>query len=225
MYLYLPVSDHSGQPLLVQGAAPSHRGLCLWTTLQAARLVGDGPVLVIDTERLTESVMFDGRGRAWVPSISEQACCNLSPYHPPRAVEAGGGYVIRRGAAGLEVLLIHRHGVWDLPKGKRDAGETVEACAAREVQEEVGIDTLTVVASLGSTQHTYLHKGRLCVKTTHWYLMQTPSTTFIPQADEGIEAVAWMPWHEAAAHLGYETLRTHLRASEDAVRQWVDSHL
>jgi 8-oxo-dGTP pyrophosphatase MutT (NUDIX family) len=34
-----------------------------------------------------------------------------------------------------ELLMIYRRGFWDLPKGKLDPGERIEACAIREVQE------------------------------------------------------------------------------------------
>ena len=41
----------------------------------------------------------------------------------------------------LEVLLIHRprYDDWSWPKGKIDPGETVPECAAREVEEEIGL--------------------------------------------------------------------------------------
>ena len=35
--------------------------------------------------------------------------------------------------------MMYRRGKWDSPKGKLDAGETIEACAVREVMEETGI--------------------------------------------------------------------------------------
>ena len=49
--------------------------------------------------------------------------------------EAGGGVVVNERK---EILTMFRRGVWDLPKGKIDKGETKEAAAIREVQEETG---------------------------------------------------------------------------------------
>ena len=53
--------------------------------------------------------------------------------------EAAGGLISN--PAG-EVLLMFRRGKWDLPKGKLDEGETLEACALREVQEETGLHNI-----------------------------------------------------------------------------------
>src|SRR5687767_12904031 len=43
-------------------------------------------------------------------------------------IPAAGGLVYNQDK---ELLLIFRRGKWDLPKGKLDAGETLEACALR----------------------------------------------------------------------------------------------
>ena len=41
-----------------------------------------------------------------------------------------------------EILLIYRNGVWDLPKGKIEFGESYEDAALREVAEETGVKNL-----------------------------------------------------------------------------------
>ena len=45
-------------------------------------------------------------------------------------------------------------GLWEFPGGKIEPGETVEACIAREIQEELAIE-ITVGAQLISIEHTY----------------------------------------------------------------------
>ncbi len=43
---------------------------------------------------------------------------------------AAGGIVVN---PNKEILWIFRRGFWDLPKGKLDPNESIEACAIREV--------------------------------------------------------------------------------------------
>ncbi|HEX7069320.1 MAG TPA: NUDIX hydrolase, partial [Rhodothermales bacterium] len=136
---------------------------------------------------------------------------NIEPYQPPRRVDAGGGFVVRPATPEPEILMIFRRGVWDLPKGKRDAGESIEACALREVREELGIETLYLLATLGSTVHGYPEKGRYRVKTTHWFLMRTPEQRFTPQIEEDIERVVWMTYSDALERVGFVTLREHMQ--------------
>lgn len=189
----------------------------LWTRLEALP-AGAGPVFVVDGQALPgEGHPEDARSRR-VPAVPPAALCNVDPYRPPRPVTAGGGYVGCAVPDGVAVLMIFRRGVWDLPKGTKAPSESIEACARREVCEEVGVNTLTLVRALGTTQHGYPDGDHYAVKTTHWYLMQTPDRSFEPDRREGIRRVARARWPVARQHVGYGTLRRHMDAVEETVR-------
>jgi 8-oxo-dGTP pyrophosphatase MutT (NUDIX family) len=107
-----------------------------------------------------------------------------------RLIAAAGGVVYN--AQGKK-LMIFRNGKWDLPKGKIEAGEPVEAAAVREVTEECGIGNLRIHKPLPPTYHTYSVGSERILKKTFWYEMHTDSTdTPVPQAEEGITQAKWM---------------------------------
>lgn len=106
-----------------------------------------------------------------------------------RLIEAAGGLV--RNAQG-ELLVFYRRGSWDLPKGKIDPGETPEQAAVREVQEETGLQHVTLGDFAGATWHTYDLKGERILKKTWWYYMQTTDSQVVPQTEEDIEEIRWV---------------------------------
>lgn len=126
------------------------------------------------------------------------------------SVTAAGGVVYRQPAnREVEVLLIFRRGVWDLPKGKLEGRESIKDCARREVAEEVGLGRLPeITESLSSTYHEYQREGIDYAKTTHWFMMNIEgSPELTPQHAEGIELVEWTPITEAQQKVGYENLK------------------
>ena len=144
--------------------------------------------------------------------VPPAAFLNLSPLLPCVEVMAAGGVVLRAVVRPPEVLLIRRHGFWDLPKGKCHAGEVLHECAAREVREETGANDLLTYACIGATSHGYPRQGAYHVKYTYWYLMHSRSATFLPEVDEGITEVRWVPWESAIEWLGYATLQRLMRS-------------
>jgi 8-oxo-dGTP pyrophosphatase MutT (NUDIX family) len=107
-------------------------------------------------------------------------------------IKAAGGVVFN---AHGEVLLIKRLGKWDLPKGKIDPNESTEAAALREVVEECGIGELNIQSFLTFSYHTYKQHGYRFLKETSWYRMKSTYTgVLIPQTEENITEVKWVPF-------------------------------
>ncbi len=108
----------------------------------------------------------------------------------PTIIAAGGLVTNADGA----LLMIFRRGKWDLPKGKLDEGETIEACALREVAEETGVTCLVLGQLIGKTYHEYFDKwvNADVVKETWWYSMRvTGDPMLVPQTEEDIEVIEW----------------------------------
>lgn len=106
-----------------------------------------------------------------------------------KVIAAAGGMV--KNSRG-EVLFIFRHGTWDLPKGKIDQGESVEEAALREVIEECGFASLTLVRKLPSTYHIYTERESQILKVTHWFEMYSDDSDLSPQTEEGITELRWI---------------------------------
>ena len=105
-------------------------------------------------------------------------------------VIAGGGKVYNEKG---EILFIYRNDKWDLPKGKVDRKETIEAAALREVEEETGVKNLKIIKPLETTYHIFKRNGRHRIKITYWFEMKTTYTGKLqPEEIEGITKVEWL---------------------------------
>ena len=79
-----------------------------------------------------------------------------------------------------------------MPKGKLEPKEKKKDAAVREVEEECGIKIKKLGAKLLKTYHVYEIKGKVVLKTSHWYAMDAKSDQkLIPQKEEAITDVKW----------------------------------
>jgi 8-oxo-dGTP diphosphatase len=114
-------------------------------------------------------------------------------------VLAAGGLIVRDDGR-LAVVHRPRYDDWSLPKGKLDAGESFEAGALREVEEETGARG-RIVGELASTTYRD-RKGR--EKLVRWYRMELDGDPleFVPNAE--IDELRWLTPDEARELLTYE---------------------
>jgi 8-oxo-dGTP diphosphatase len=111
-------------------------------------------------------------------------------------VHAAGGVVLRDG----RVAVVHRprYHDWSLPKGKLDPGESFEAAALREVEEETGL-RCALVRELPTV--SYDVRGRR-KEVRYWEMEVVDETPFVP--NDEVDEVRWVEPREALALLSYD---------------------
>jgi len=111
-----------------------------------------------------------------------------------KIIEAAGGIVRNNNN---DLLVIHRFGKIDLPKGKMETDESFEKAALREVSEECGIKNMRILNAEKPTYHMYILNGKKCLKVTHWFNMNySGNEELVPQKEEGILDVRWVNENE-----------------------------
>jgi 8-oxo-(d)GTP phosphatase len=118
-----------------------------------------------------------------------------------RPILAGGAVVTREHSLrGTEVVIIHRkrYDDWTLPKGKLEAGESLPACAVREVCEETGV-TIRLGVPLDSI--TYEAGSAGLKKVDYWGGVVLDSVRRAPDAE--VDVVSWLPVRAALGRLTY----------------------
>jgi 8-oxo-dGTP pyrophosphatase MutT (NUDIX family) len=99
-----------------------------------------------------------------------------------------------------------KEGVWALPKGNIDPGESPAETAVREVREETGIEG-RLVEKLGDVRYVYTRRGGLGVfKVVSFFLLRAGRGR-IGEIDESmrieVAEARWLPLEEAPRLLAY----------------------
>lgn len=137
-------------------------------------------------------------------------------------VFSAGGVVLRRTPAGeLEVLLCGRRadGLWALPKGTPEQGETLEQAALREVREETGVQ-VEVDGVVGEIRYWFSRpqEGVRYFKTVRHFLLR-PVGGDPSLHDQEFDEVRWAPVSEALKLLTYENEARILRRAVGLARE------
>lgn len=131
--------------------------------------------------------------------------------------ESSAGGVVYRVAdrQSLFLLIQDSYGNWGFPKGHLERGEAADTAALREVMEETGLRSVSVVGPIDSIEWFFRFRDTLIRKNCQFFLMETTSATTKPQQAEGIAACKWATVAEAQELIRYDNARDILlRASE-----------
>lgn len=126
-----------------------------------------------------------------------------------KVIEAAGGIVWRKTPTGRQLALIHRpsHDDWTLPKGKREAGESWQETALREVFEETGLPA-KLVGFAGSIGYTVEGVAKVVL---FWNMRVRAETDFRSNAE--VDQLIWLSLEEALEKISYADEARLLRSN------------
>ena len=130
---------------------------------------------------------------------------------------SAGGVVVRPAGGAWEIAAIRPAGkplgLWALPKGRIDEGESAEAAAVREAAEETGLET-TPVRKLGDVRYWFSWEGERIYKVVAFFLLRYRSGSLgdLPAAfRHEVDGTRWLPLEAAPRRLAYDGEREMAR--------------
>jgi 8-oxo-dGTP pyrophosphatase MutT (NUDIX family) len=151
----------------------------------------------------------------------------LSPMRSPENNFAAGLYGMEletpysEDALTMEVALVGRShaGIWALPKGTPQPGETVEQVAVREAQEETGLQ-VRLIAYIGSISYSFVREQiRYYKQVRHFLLEAIGGNTALH--DHEYDRVEWFSLPEACRLLTYHNEVHILCQAEEMLQRWL----
>ena len=128
----------------------------------------------------------------------------------------------RHGLTSMEVVLVGRRqsGIWALPKGTPQSGETIEQVAVREAQEETGLQ-VQLIAYIGSITYSFVRERVRYQKQVRHFLLKAIGGD-ITLHDHEYDRVEWFSIAEACRCLTYQNEVNILYQAENMLRRWLE---
>lgn len=121
----------------------------------------------------------------------------------------------------MEVVLVGRShaGIWTLPKGTPQSGETRERVAVREAQEETGLQ-VSLIAYIGRISYSFVRDQIRYHKQVYHFLLEAVGGDTALH-DHEYDRVEWFPLPEACRRLTYQNEVNILFQAEEMLR-WLE---
>ncbi len=138
-------------------------------------------------------------------------------YEPSEKEVSAGGIVFRQSTTGISVAMMKdSYDKWTFPKGHVENGESFEEAGARETLEELGLQEIRFLDSLGKIsiwfRDRFEKKGKLIHKDIHYYLFQTPmNARLYPDPTQNAYGAKWIPLAKVEQMSGYADLLPIIR--------------
>lgn len=132
-----------------------------------------------------------------------------------------GGIVFRfaKDKKDIEILLIQDSKErWTIPKGHIEPGETAKMTARREVEEETGLQNLSILMWLGKIHFKYRRMDKLVLMTTQIYLVQALDSHEQPTPEKWMKGIKWFSFNEALDAIEYEDIEKLMLIARRKVR-------
>ena len=132
-----------------------------------------------------------------------------------------GGIVFRftKDKKDIEILLIQDSKErWTIPKGHIEPGETAKMTARREIEEETGLQNISVLTWLGKIHFKYRRMDKLVLMTTQIYLVQSLDGHEKPIPEKWMKGIQWFSFADALDLIEYDDIEKLMLIAKKKIR-------
>ena len=180
--------------------------------MQRLHLISEGLKVGLPTNKVKESAFSKIKSAVFRRKVAIQEIVREP---------TSGGIVFRftRDKKDIEILLIQdSKGRWTIPKGHIEPGETAKMTARREVEEETGLQNLSILMWLGKIHFKYRRMDKLVLMTTQIYLVQALDSHEQPTPEKWMKGIAWFSFNDALNAIEYEDIEKLMLIARRKVR-------